>query len=473
MNLESLVPPRTSRQALLAGAAVGILAGLAPAPFSLLVLLLGVGALLLWFPVAGLGLLIASRASLDSFAPEASYVRAWLINPAAALGIALVALAALFVALKLRDGAAIEWGGTPAALWTGWLFVSGFGIVVGFLEYGAVGLSGGLREIVRLASLLAIYLLAVNLARPPRGNRRLAGWIFLGALVPASLGFYQLLTGDTGHNVYGIRRIAGTFVHPNPFGLYLAALIMAGIGFFRDLTGARAGRLWIALLLAGAGVLLVFTYSRSALGVLAAALFFWSLTGSRRRRLLVLLGGGVSAAALLPFLAWRFQDLFVQTDPNNATTNSFLWRLMNFRMLWGTFLDHPVAGTGLKTMILANPNRSTSAEGYTIGFASHNEALRVLVEQGAIGFLAYVAFAAAFLTVLLRLARNQRPPEQGGHPGLGQALFSLTASLFLLSAVGTEFFSETVVMVTIFTLTGVLYAGRSQAGPVAEATHDR
>jgi len=441
-----------------AAAGTGILAAVAPQWFLPVLGVALAASLLLVQPIAALGMLVASRSSLDRFAYESFDVPAFLVNPAASLGLGILALALVLLVLRARGGVPIDWGGQPSFLWAGWLAVCGFGILIGYLQHGAAGASLGIREWLRLATFLALYLLTVNLADLAWKRRFLVTMILVGLAVPAVVGFYQLLTGDTYHDIYGIRRISGTFVHPNPFGLYLATMTTVLLGLLRDVQGIRQ-RLLVIAVLGLAVTLLVFTYSRSALAVLLAAVLGLALTGSAKQRLLVLTGLALAAIPTAPLLAWRFMDLFT-ASAMTPETNSLAWRLLNYRRLLDAFAESPLVGHGLKTISLANPTKSVSLEGHTIGFASHNELLRVLVEQGLVGLVAYVVLVVGMLRVLRTFRDAQPPAAEGGLPGTANAVFCLVAVLFLLSALGTEFFSHTVVLYVLFTLLGVFHAGR-------------
>jgi O-antigen ligase len=455
------IPNRGGRPAAVAtGIAVGAIAGILPVAILPLAGLFLVSVLYLLYPAAALGLLLAARSSLDYFLNTSILPAPFAVNPASALGMVLIFLAALTIFLRSRAGRPVEWGGSPAALWGGWIAFCAFDVIVGALLHGAPVAAAGARELIRLASLLAVYLLVVNLVRRP-GQTHLLVWALLaGMLIPAAVGLHELITGNATHNVYGIKRIAGTFGHPNSLGRYLGTIAILAIGFWGDVR-RNGTRLVLLLAAALAGFLLLFTYSRSALGILILALIWWSFTGSLRRKVFTALGLVAAALVALPSIAWRFQDLFAP-ETGGTTENSFYWRLLNFRGLLETFLKSPIVGHGLRAAGFVNPERLLSQEGFDVGFASHNELVRVLVEQGALGALVYAIFAIWFLRVLWRLARAQRPSERGGLPALGNAVFAYTASSFLLCSIGSELFSQTVVLYLIVTVTGLLYMGRSR-----------
>lgn len=441
-----------------AAASLGVIAGLLGPNFALLIGGVVLGVLVIQTPPLGLGLLVASRSSLDRFM-DVSIVLG--LNPASLLGVGVILLAGVVLTLKARAGAQIQWGGRITAAWTVWLAASGFSVLVGALSYGGVAIALGIKECVRLTSVLALYLLVVNLV-PMRRGRLIAWCILLGAVAPMLAGMYQLVTGDVSHNVYGVRRIIGTFGHPNPFGVYLTTITIFCIGFFQDLDWTRGRRGVVMLFAAVAVTLLIFTYSRSSLGVFLGSLMWWSFLGSARRKVGALVAISVLAVALFPFLAWRFQDLFVQPDLDAVRDqNSLTWRLLNYRRLWGEFLQSPIVGHGLRATEWVNPTQTTTSEGFRAGFGSHNEVIRVLVEQGLIGLSVWIYVVVQFMRVIRRWTLQQVRAAEGGHVGLGTAIFVLFGTLSLLSAVGMAFLNYTVVLYVFFATIGVLYGGRS------------
>jgi O-antigen ligase len=374
----------------------------------------------------------------------------------------------------MRFGRGIDWGGTPALLWGGWVAFSLLGAGVGYLRHGGEALGIGLREVIRLATLLGIYLLVVNTARTRRDRMILLGCLFLGFLIPALVGYHELVTGRVSHEVYRVGRLSGTFVHPNPFGMYLTLIIILAAGFWADSHGRRTSRMVIATLLVSAAVLLVFTLSRSAWAVLLLSLGWWVWGLGRRARIAVVLSLVVIAMLFGGVLRWRFQDLVSEQPAVSGPVeeeNSLVWRLRNYGLLITTWRESPVFGHGTHTTALVNPQQTTSDEGLVVGAASHNELVRVLVEHGILGVALYLAFAVGLLMSLVRLARRQPTPERDGYPALARAVWIYSASLVILGSLGMEFLSHTALWYPLMTLFGVVYAARSriESDPTEEA----
>ena len=164
------------------------------------------------------------------------------------------------------------------------------------------------------------------------------------------------------------------------------------------------------------------------------------------------------SAALAPFVAWRFRDLIEGRDSSAEMTNSFIWRLLNFRQLFQVFMESPFVGYGLRTTGMINPVTTDTAEGYERGFAAHSELIRVLVEQGILGLIAYITMAVLLISSLKRMIPRGNSPFVE-HPSVARSFFALLLSAFVLAPLGAELLGGTALMYVILTVIGVLYAG--------------
>jgi O-antigen ligase len=446
---------------------VGTIAGLWPSAFLPITGFVLLSAGLLTSPALGVGLLIAARSSLDHFVDRAVLPGFVEINLASALAGIILILCVIVLAVRMRFGRGIEWGGAPALLWGGWVAFSLLGAGVGHLRHGGEALGLGLREVIRLATMLAIYLLVVNTARTRRDRTILLGCLLLSFLIPALVGYHELLTGRVSHEVYRVGRLSGTFVHPNPFGMYLTLIIILAAGLWADVRGRQTSRVAIATLLVSAAVLLVFTLSRSAWAVLLLSLGWWVWGLGRRARIAVVLSLVVIAMLFGGVLRWRFQDLVSEQPAVSGLVeeeNSLVWRLRNYGLLILTWRESPVFGHGTYTTVIVNPQKSRSPEGLVRGAGAHNELIRVLVEHGILGVALYLAFIVGMLRSLTRFARQQPAPEAGGYPALGRVAWIYFASLAILGSMGTEYLSHTALFYVLMALMGVVYAAREESG---------
>ena len=168
----------------------------------------------------------------------------------------------------------------------------------------------------------------------------------------------------------------------------------------------------------------------------------------------------VVSLALAPVVAWRFQDLLEGGDASAGRTNSFVWRLFNFQQLLGVFLQSPIVGYGLRSAGDVNPVRTESVEGYERGFGAHSELIRVLVEQGVLGLLAYVAMVVILLSAIKGMCFGLPGGKRAELPEVGRSLYSFLLAAFVLAPIGADLLSGTAFLYVIVTIIGVLYMGR-------------
>jgi O-antigen ligase len=83
-------------------------------------------------------------------------------------------------------------------------------------------------------------------------------------------------------------------------------------------------------------------------------------------------------------------------------------RATMFRGTWHVFLDHPITGSGIGTLVAVYPRYETGYDGRVVDHA-HNDYIEILAETGIVGGLC----CALFLWILFRDARKSFEAEQG------------------------------------------------------------
>jgi O-antigen ligase len=259
-----------------------------------------------------------------------------------------------------------------------------------------------------------------------RTARRVLAAIYLSAVVPIAVGLFQLSTGG-GTLIGSFTRIDGTFAHPNPFAMYLVLLVVMGVALFEALP--VAWRYAMASLLTVAGLALFATYARGAWIAAIVGLVVMGLAQHRRRLVAVTIGVAVVLLLLIPSTRERFGDLTAPDKPSGASSNSLTWRVD----YWGDALDlaatNPLTGIGLKNVSVALDE----------GAQPHNDYVRVAVELGAVGLLAFLGYLAT-LTVIARRAVRRAETDFGraiatGFCGCLAAFVTLSLTSNILSQV--------------------------------------
>ena len=300
-----------------------------------------------------------------------------------------------------------------------------------------------LRAWLSLAVGLSFFLGAL-LAHPTKDEVRFSlRWLYAGFLLTALWGTLQIGAIKVGvppfatlsalqakFSVHGLppRRIAGMAYEPSWFadqlvGLYmpwLVAALLSGYALFR--------RRWLtAGLLVWAGVLLVFTYSRSGVLVAVAAagavLLVWGLGWGGRwlmQRWRQALGVGsvallLLAAGLAVLLHNNYFASLFQVQPGQSFVEYVISARGGSRLAytWAAltlFAEHPWLGVGLggsgfylrerlpewAVTMLPEIARLT-APGHAVVLNPKNMYVRVLAETGVVGFLAFVTFLSTAL----------------------------------------------------------------------------
>src|SRR2546421_176868 len=103
------------------------------------------------------------------------------------------------------------------------LLAAGLGLVVPLVFAWRLE-AGGLR----LCAILVTSALAYPAAATPAAVARLLAAIVASALIPAAVGLGQWARGTT-HTIGDLHRATGTFLQPDPYGIYLAIAALAAL----------------------------------------------------------------------------------------------------------------------------------------------------------------------------------------------------------------------------------------------------
>jgi O-antigen ligase len=416
--------------------------------------LVALGAL---FPAVFVVILLLGRPLLDDASNATAGVPS--ANVSGAVALALIVFTALTVARRRR----LLWPQAASALLLA-LAVSVVSAIQARATLGPVVATAPAAEVVRLAALLSIYVLAANLFGTPETSRRLFVLVGLSGVLPALVGIYEWLSGPPVVEELGITRISGTFVGPVPFGLFLA--VSALILMFLP-RGALRPSLRVPAVLAVC-VPLVGSSSREGWIVFAGGVL---LLGWRARKLLVLAVAVAIVALLVAVPTIRERVLPVSTPAASTSApqpyDSWHWRTANWKTLLAKWRERPVFGYGLRTTEYVNPRAPLETRSQPGGgFSAHSLLVRLLVEGGVILLAAYVAFFATLMRSLRPLARGAWELQS-----LGRLLWVIWALLLVASVSTDDPLDETALMIPLFALTGSLdaaYRARSsERGPSA------
>jgi O-antigen ligase len=317
-------------------------------------------------------------------------------------------------------------------------------MLVAWTHFG-VGL-GSIREALRLASYLAVLVIAYRAAQAKPES--LTAFLGMVAIIPAVV----LIVGYVASwqptlNVAG--RAVGSFSHANAAASYFGITTIASIAQFW-----RTRRRLMIVSGALSGVALVLTQSLGniigvALGV-ALLILLNSQFSLARRLLLITLA---AAAALTLFFTLGASNRLTELDGTNfdsalasgVSGNSLEWRVINWQLLLDLWWDKsPLVGFGLG---------STSTAIMPLGAPPHSLPVQILVETGLIGFTAAVGLLAVLFAALRRRATEHR---------VEVALVGALVAFILLSGSTSNLIGYTAAGYVVFLIIGsILGASRA------------
>jgi O-antigen ligase len=351
-------------------------------------------------PALFLGLFLAIRPLLDQFSTVTAGVPS--ANVAGALGSLLVAITV--VALAVRKG---RFSVPTAVPLVAVALVSIVAAAQATLELGSVIGLNSVSELVRLAALLALFLLAANITTTVAKARSLFVIVAMSAVIPALYGMYELVAGVApSHDTEDVARISGTFTGPVPFGAFLA--FAALITMFGPMQKVPGWVRWPALALMLVGL----TESFSRVGWVTLILGVGIMAWPHQKRLVatfvILVIGLIMVVPSVRERALPLGNQAPTAQSSAAGYESYGWRIQN----WGGLLDKwsqkPLLGYGLQTTQFVNPRSPASSVGVVGGgFEAHNMLVRILVEGGVVLLLVYLAYFAAMLRRMWRLSRRR------------------------------------------------------------------
>jgi O-antigen ligase len=306
-------------------------------------------------------------------------------------------------------------------------------------------------EWVPVLAAFVAYSLAAYLFDTPQALQRVLDVIGVSFVVPAAIGFYQLISGE-GTRALGVAapRVLGTFVHPNAFGFYL--VIVLAVFLVQSLTHSGRRKI-VALFGAGAaGVLLIGTFTRIAWAGALVVVLIVALT--RKRALLI----AVPVVALLilglvPSVAERLADPFGGSFADRFTK---LWPATIGEWMRVTAAEPTALLTMVRRVTGLGPGMDmilAEQGGYFRSSPAHNDYLRMLVDYGVFGLLMFVIVLGVIAVYAYRVWRDAAMSDRL-LSGVALTFFAISLA-FPLMSVTDNVFGYTSNQVYFWTLAGL------------------
>jgi O-antigen ligase len=315
--------------------------------------------------------------------------------------------------------------------------------LAGLSFFSSINHGDSLSELARLSGIAALFWLGFLLVKNKKQLTTIIKTIILTALIPSLVALWQIISNTglwDGINM----RAYGTFGHPNMLAYYLVFIIILTLSIALKLNYRRVEPYAYLFLALFYSLILVFTYTRGAYICLIAAILAIGLLRYR----FVLISFAIIFTAFY-FLITPFSER-IDSLLRVSAGDSTLWRIS----LWQDGLSYaknrPWSGYGIGTaadIISDNrPNSMGSTE-------PHNDYLKVLLETGLPGLLAFVWLV---LGVIFKLWQGYRQK----HPTRLQNLFLFCLLFFIpvsIMAGGDNLLKDTVLQWNLWCLLGALF----------------
>jgi len=414
-------------------------------PFLVLFLFLGIVGLFFALNYIEIFLLFAIliRSSLDALRDVLKIeLGQFDINPASLLSIFIVLVGLLYflvtkVSFRLNR---------VVTAYLIFLWVALIGVFNAFGHFGGAG-SLALKEWIRLFSLFTLFLLIKNIIHTRQQIERIITIMFCSLAIPVSVAYYQLLTrSESTFSRMGAHRVYGTLVHPNPFALYLGFFLVITLLLFLAEKKMRYAALAVVLLIP-----FFATLSLTGIVMIVVSLMVVGMLKYRKHVVVGLIIISVIILSVAP-LQERLSKLIdvnlKQEIETGEVSTSFSWRLYWWSLVWTKAKAKPVLGYGLHTAELVDPREG---EGMTV-FAPHNDFLRVTLELGFLGLMAYVYLLAA---IGIWIWRCYKQIEDDRNKNFALGILTIYIA-FITGSFASNFLTATVFQYYLWSSLGVL-----------------
>ncbi|PID52771.1 MAG: hypothetical protein CR972_00240 [Candidatus Moraniibacteriota bacterium] len=388
----------------------------------------------------GVLLFIFLRPSIDR---QAEYLSVGItdnfsLNIAAIFGVLIVVFSALYAVKYYREMKQIS----LKYQWIAFLLIFFGGI------FYSIDSMQSFYEFIRMTSVFAIFSLIFLIVHNGVSYKKILYVILASAVIPFLVATYQIIFGTGLGTTPGVAsRVFGTFSHPSPFALY--TLTIAAISFFLIVTEEK--KIWAYSAFVPSVIILISTFTR---GSWIALVLFVSFVGLIKAPRFLFIG---AVCAIILFFGSttihdRIEDIY-----NPPSDSSIRWRFGQWENMYDVALDKPVLGYGTGTEAIVHY--------YKFGFDAgnpytHNDFLKVFVENGIVGFGAYILLVISTIIVLF-IKYYQLPKSQ-----LKDLCLVVLAifSVFMLVSVGDNVLRSTATQWSLWSMIAICLSAQVARG---------
>ncbi|KGY13317.1 hypothetical protein NM22_07495 [Vibrio tubiashii] len=337
-------------------------------------------------------LLLVSRASLD---PVLNFTKVGGIGVGAVLNLALVFIFFLLF-IKRQD--------VPKVFFVPWIVFSAVTVLSSFWSPDLVN---SLRSSFWILTYMSAFFIPFYFSEPRRCYESVLYLVILSFAIPLAVGLLEIAT-NLSAIASGEHRIKSTFSHANILAFYLTQVLFAVLAVRAmalkerwNIFGSYVGLAMIGLVC----IMVIFTQTRSAWGVMLILIGTHCLVNERRLILPMVLCGLMLAA--FPPVTERILDSLSSAetyyDPY-AQLNSFEWRLVVWKSAMPWIADNVWLGYGFNSfghyfLDFVQLEEDSS-------FDAHNMYVQYLFDMGLVGLISYLALA--FVSIYFLVIGRQR-----------------------------------------------------------------
>lgn len=220
---------------------------------------------------------------------------------------------------------------------------------------------------------------------------RIINIILISSIIPNLIGLIQLKVSifTTIISEQGTYRIGSTFAHPNFYGYFLCIVIIALLYKIKN----KNSKILIIYMIVNL-FLLVKTESRTTLflSIFIIMINIFRKINKSNSKLKIPIIIVLILIGIITFIFLINNDAIVNSRFNlkvDDNMGSFNWRVMKWITSIEYWIKNPVSvmfGLGWMTSFVYTSNI------LYVGYAMHNEFIRILFETGLVGFFSYIAF---------------------------------------------------------------------------------
>jgi O-antigen ligase len=397
-------------------------------------------------PALGVAAIVIVRPSLDLWAdrPLAS-IGSIQLNPASLMALMFIAIGGAYVIERWPDVRSAP----VARPYLGLAVMAVLSISV------APSKGGAATEVLRLLSVVVLYLAAYAVIRDRRGLARMTAAVIVSLATPTAVAMWQFAHG--GSTVIGeVGRSTGTFLHPDPFGIFMG--FMAAFLVPLAITRGVRYRGLVLLALPFVGLALLSSYTRTGW---VGFLFGVAVLAVVRYRALLVVGPLllVLIAAAVPSTVHRFSDL-TSGRTHYGPGNSLRARYDLWRQNLPKVAHNPVLGNGFKSIVEdTSGTAGPAANGVNVvpGAHSHSDFVRAVVELGVPGLVFFTWLLFGSVRACSRSLQRATAARDPVLIALSLAALAAT-STYVLMSFDSNLMTQVAVSGTLWTVAAVGHA---------------